>query len=83
MKIFNRTFIFPIRISRNHTIHTTNPDFKIVFRKTVFWILKFKMAGTMRTTTYVFCLKTEEKERQLSFCLRPDVTRYYWRQPLI
>jgi hypothetical protein len=37
-----------------------------------------KWGGTTRSTVYHLQFRFGKKERELSFCWRPDLTHYYW-----
>jgi len=72
MKLFNKIFIFPILIYKTNSHYGSPPDIAIRWEK-------FKMGGTMKSTTYTVDLLILGKRKQWSFVWRPDVTRHWWK----
>ena len=71
MKIFGRTFLFPILIHKTESGYSGQPNLTVRWNKS-------RMAGTMKTTSYTLEICTKTKKWQWAFVWRPDVTRHWW-----
>lgn len=79
MKIFNRYFVSPILIRcKDYDGYCPNDDCLFIFRV----LPVSRMGGTTRTSTYRIQWRFGKKKKytEFSVCLRPDVTRYYWKR---
>jgi len=73
MRIFGRSFHFPIYIHKTSTSYGSPPNL------TIRWDKSGSM-GTMPTTSYTLEIATPKNRWQWSFVWRPSVTRYWWKQ---
>jgi hypothetical protein len=57
---------------KTSTSYGDKPDITFRFRKEGY-------AGTMPLTNFVFEMITKKRKVQISFCWRPNVTKWHWR----
>ena len=79
----DRHFVFPFLVTWKTgwgTIMSTR-ECRFYFRLFGFFVRAVpvcRMGGSMRSTSYTLQFRFGKREREFSFCWRPDVTHHYW-----